>query len=43
MGKGPNLSFSHQIINYEDKQEVASSKQNVTAACQKGKLEFKLL
>ena len=43
MGKGWSLSSSHQIINYKDEQEVAPSKQNMRAACQKGKLEFKLL
>ena len=43
MGKGWSLSSSRQIINYKDEQEVAPSKQNMRAACQKGKLEFKFL
>ena len=42
MSKGSGKSTSNKIIN-QDQQEVASGKQNMRAACQKGKLEFKLL
>lgn len=41
MGKGLSKSFSNKIID-EDKQEVATGKQNKWAACPKDKLEFKL-
>ena len=42
MGKDWSLSSSHQIINYKDEQEVAPRKQNMRAACQKGKLLWAL-
>ena len=37
MGKGISKSSSNKIID-EDKQEVATGKQNKWAACPKGKL-----
>lgn len=41
MGKGLSKSSSNKIID-EDKQEVATVKENKWAACPKDKLEFKL-
>ena len=41
MGKGLSKSSSNKIID-EDKQEMATGKQNKWAACPKDKLEFKL-
>ena len=41
MGKGLRKSSSNKIID-EDKQVVATGKQDMWAACPKDKLEFKL-
>lgn len=41
MGKGLSKSSSNKIID-KDKQEVATGKQDMWAACPKDKLEFKL-
>lgn len=41
MGKGLSKSSSNKIID-EDKQELATGKQNKWAACPKDKLGFKL-